>query len=111
MRKQAFEEAAKVAETVWPNSGPLDVGHGSRIAAAIRALSAEPAQGEQWKPIETAPKNNRILVLQSCNGLIAVAHWDDWNEHWSTGGGCMNFIAGVTHWMPLPAAPTTEAGK
>ncbi|WP_075654667.1 hypothetical protein [Pseudochrobactrum sp. B5] len=47
VRRQAFEEAAKVAETVWPNSGPLDVGHGSRIAAAIRALSAEPAHAEQ----------------------------------------------------------------
>ena len=41
-REMALEEAARIAETTWPDSGPLDMGHGARIAAAIRALSCQP---------------------------------------------------------------------
>jgi len=52
-RELALEEAARVAERTWPESGPLDMGHGARIAAAIRTLSSpDPAdagkvEGEQ----------------------------------------------------------------
>ncbi|GEM_PF-5059875 len=46
VRRQAFEEAAKLSENDVPVGFKYGSGHG--IAAAIRALSAEPAQGDQF---------------------------------------------------------------
>lgn len=66
----------------------------------------------EWQPIETAPKNTRVLgALQS--GRIEIVRWfdDKYNKkprpcwRWYTG-----YITGEredqpTHWMPLPEAP------
>lgn len=61
VRRQAFEEAARLVETSAYRSttegrslvscqfAKHDQHHGT-IANAIRSLSAEPAQGEKWQP-------------------------------------------------------------
>lgn len=59
-----------------------------------------------WQPIETAPKGKKILVCQSLNGIIALAHGVDRFGNWKTGPSAMDYIAEVTHWMPLPKTPS-----
>lgn len=62
----------------------------------------------EWQPIETAPKDRPILVCQKQNGIIKTAHNIDEYGNWKTGSGHMDFIVGVTHWMPLPPPPKVE---
>jgi hypothetical protein len=68
-----------------------------------QTLSANP-QG--WLPISTAPKDQDILVCQSANGIIDVAYGVNEYGDWKTGVSPMDYITDITHWMPLPAAPT-----
>jgi len=71
---------------------------------------AEPAHGEKWQPIETAPKDGTwILAFYHKDCVPAVIFYD--NE-WKRWAGCADIGSNhFTHWMPLPAAPTTEAVK
>ena len=63
---------------------------------------------EGWKLIESAPTNRKILICQGRNGIVAAARWDAQHNIWSTGMGTVGYIAEVTHWMELPAAPKVE---
>lgn len=101
-------------------------------ATAIRALSAEPAQAEQRRPIETAPKDGTEILAwrEDCGWLIvsytsldafpmSQSELDELDEEtlfqkdWFTQFGQHRLEGNEvpTHWMPLPAAPTPEAGK
>lgn len=93
---------------------------------ALRTLSAEPVQGEQWRPIETAPKDGTPFVAVGSKYEEAQAHitrrvgyqegsighaqgnTDTWWEY-TERNFCFKWKP--THWMPLPDAPTTETGK
>ncbi len=83
------------------------------LLAAAPAVSA-PA----WQPIETAPKDgSTVLLWESGSSAPFVGAWRDgrrpgWHcdtEHYNTdGNACVIsnlWQEGVTHWMPLPAAP------
>jgi hypothetical protein len=59
-----------------------------------------------WQPIETAPEHMSIMVIQTQNNIIAIARGKNKKGNWKTGIGAMDYIAGVTHWMPLPPPPT-----
>lgn len=73
---------------------------------AERLMQAKPEQAaQQWQPIETAPKDRRILMGRVGYSWVFFAIWDEHRAHWSTGTGPMEFFANPTHWMPLPAAP------
>jgi hypothetical protein len=48
------------------------------------------------------------LVCQKRNSIISTAHGVDEYGNWITGGGHMDFLVGVTHWMPLPTPPKEE---
>ena len=72
----------------------------------ILAIRDKPAPGVcGWQPIETAPENVQILVCQTKNGIISIARGKNEHSNWRTGISPMDYIAGVTHWMPLPAPP------
>jgi hypothetical protein len=65
----------------------------------------------EWQPIETAPKDGRLILARNATG-------DDWSgtfvAYWSTvKNDWMYSIERVapelTHWMPLPEPPKTSA--
>ncbi len=71
----------------------------------------------EWQPIETAPKDLRVLVFvpdtygnPTISGVF-TAQWLD-GYGWESGYvGCMDEAAGLTaptHWMPLPIAPSSD---
>lgn len=73
----------------------------------------------QWQPIETAPKlaGGRVLILKDCGpgtlSSMSIAFWlddDRWHLTEST-GTAESYGYRVTHWMPLPAAPSPTEKK
>ena len=117
VRRQAFEEAAKTLDDLvdcWKSLPSFNRAYAMRstikTAADLRALSAEPAQGDQWQPIETAPKDGTwILAFYHKDCVPAIIFYDD---EWKRWAGCADIGSNhFTHWMPLPDEPNTEAGK
>lgn len=102
VRRQALEEAANIAKDWWHNPKQ------ERPDMAIRAISDEPAQGEQWSEDMGAAPSDTIVLLAWWNTLISKWEYEAGLYH-STKGGWWHGSA--THWMPLPSAPTPEAGK
>ena len=52
----------------------------------------------RWQPIETAPKGQSVLLWVTRGGdRCVIDDWGDYDRH--------NHPR-ITHWMPLPAAPT-----
>lgn len=72
----------------------------------------------QWQPIETAPKDGTVvLLLEGHETEPFIGRWNDFRSRWvastyhydTDGNACVIdrvYSEGVTHWMPLPAAPT-----
>ena len=59
---------------------------------------------QQWMPIESAPMDRWILVINENNNYRPfVARYK--NGKWRDGECAMDFVAGVTHWMELPPNP------
>lgn len=63
----------------------------------------------KWEPIETAPKDESILLYYPTDDIIIVGYWCDFKwqiDHvggyeWESDVDCIE----PTHWMPLPEAP------
>ena len=125
VRKQAFEEGFENA--VEQSLNAIDRHDDTTRQEALneikamkpdyRALSsAEPAQGEQWQPIETVIKDFRKFVdliegrAMACDGPVTPfleelkAASDSEQQRFIE-------ILGKLYRLKLPAAPTTEAGK
>lgn len=77
---------------------------GSAVAALAPAV--EPPT-PAWQPIESAPKDGTEILLSGVGSKrwIGTGHW--FRRAWRDDGP--GELGGVTHWMPLPAAPTDEA--
>lgn len=85
-------------------------------ARAIRALSSPPPDSAhagvcEWKPIDTAPKDKRVLLIgeywSDSQGTMPEPLIGMWNPHldrWEAAWMCW-FGIRPTHWMPLPTAP------
>lgn len=84
------------------------------------ALAASPHQVAQWQPIETAPRDgSEVLIFEVYERLPVIGWWSEKRKRWyastevyDTDGDATVidklYTDGVTHWMPLPAAPTKE---
>lgn len=82
----------------------------------------QPALSAGWRPIETAPKDGTYLLLweqYSTNpfvGCWAFGAWTVSHEHVDAEGGWdgANVVDAlsmpITHWMPIPAPPTSAEG-
>ena len=66
----------------------------------------------EWRPIETAPKDGRgVLVWCPERKSTYAAIWDESLGEWSPFGSRDTYTSRpVTHWQPLPAPPTGERG-
>lgn len=75
------------------------------------ATQARPASGEAWQPIETAPKEPGVYLLLATAAWVCEGWWDDSTDSWWERNNHETDAWGAqiypTHWMPLPAAPTS----
>lgn len=67
----------------------------------------------QWRPIETAPKDGRWLMVSAERWEPETACWSEsvWLTGWYCGGGRSDSYGPSfepTHWMPLPTPPSGE---
>ena len=134
VRRQAFEEAANICveysksfqkglchygdadKDSWRGRQEGHIDAGNELASAIRALSAEPVQGEQWRDMKDAPRTGEeIIYLTKYGGIgyckYTLAMSDDEEYLW------WDFQSDADvyprYWLPrttLPTAPTPEAG-
>ena len=98
-------------KSIWPRNGL-----GGNVAWNAGYEAGRQAQREAvaaavpgWQPIETAPKNCRILIGRVGHPWAVSARWNERKEYWSTGQTPMDFFAEPTHWMPLPPPPKAES--
>lgn len=74
--------------------------------------------GQEWQPIETAPRDETLLLLgwnrgNPANGAHIVIG-SNWHGRWVDRGvdeanrDLGNTLAFIEYWQPLPAAPTPE---
>lgn len=74
-------------------------------------MNSPTADGQGWRPIETAPKDGSNVLLVNRKGNIAAGSWlaGGW---WLRGGNgpdaFFNRHHGPTHWQPLPSPPAPE---
>ena len=97
----------------WFNERTLAIqGRNEAIDRAKKAEQriAELEAGTQWQPIETAPKDGAWALVYA-SGAINCAYVkhgaipDDWTQPAAPNV----YLESVTHWMPLPPAPTQPA--
>lgn len=64
-----------------------------------------------WRPIETAPEGEHIL-LATDQGGVSLREWVKYeHDQWCKHGHSMPYLpVNWTHWMPLPAPPALEEG-
>jgi hypothetical protein len=69
----------------------------------------------EWQPIETAPKDGRLVDVWTVRGRVADVHWGvdtegnqavGWLKPYNPDINSQLMREGApTHWMPLPASP------
>lgn len=92
----------------------------NHIEQDLVMVSTQPAQMPGWLPIESAPKDGTcILLWEQYSTDPFVGYWGRscWcvsHEHVDAEGGwdgaivVDNIQMPITHWMPLPTAPSTK---
>jgi len=101
--------------TVSDVPGPTHISTGANQRRGMQDNSTESG----WQPIETAPKDQVILVYGRPDDMEHVtftragahtAYWDSIDEAFClSGAGWDGPFIKPTHWMPLPAPPATRA--
>lgn len=82
--------------------------------AAVLDLIARVRKAEEWQPIETAPIEQHVLVYGekiAWRGPTFGYLHKDYNGHgemWTLDGRCGPTCSSLTHWRPLPTAPSKE---
>lgn len=76
------------------------------LAAEVRRLREE----VEWHPIESAPTDGtwiQAINTDNPNRQHIVHYSDRYGSKfpWVTDSAPMSFVAGLTHWMPLPGPP------
>lgn len=66
------------------------------------AIAAWNRRASGWQPIETAPRDKKIVVYADSIKCTYMAYWVEADEDWFVFG---NGSAMLTHWQPLPDPP------
>ena len=84
--------------------------HHARLLKTLSAeLEAAGAQGVQWQPIETAPKDSTLFLAGWPDGRMCVLRGDILSAQKARATPTPEHLQfQCTHWMPLPAAPVAE---
>ena len=69
--------------------------------------SGEPFSFGTWYPIESAPKDGCLFLAGSPTRLFDVVKFRKHGGYFVDARGQMQ-MHGITHWMPLPAAPKEQ---
>lgn len=94
-----------------PSVSDSDADREEILASDLRLLLAEVEGG--WKPIETAPRDELVLVFApgtsdrwdgDLGNLICPCKWHP------DAGFCVCELRDPTHWMPLPSPPVLVGG-
>ena len=76
-----------------------------KTISALRQLLAE----TEWRPIESAPKKDRLLLWLADEGFSITGCWDAKEEMWRLPEWDMwtseDGMHQITHWLPLPEPP------
>lgn len=61
-----------------------------------------------WQPIASAPKDGHAVIGLTWNREVFVVFWSHFYNTWrhADDGWCSGSAPRLTHWMPLPDAPT-----
>lgn len=79
------------------------------VQAWNNAARADLARLPEWKPIDAAPRDRRILLAkivghpahETAIWWVSIGEWSQrWDRWWDTVDP--SGLAGPTHWMPLP---------
>jgi hypothetical protein len=128
------EEMRKASEELAPQFGITYLGANSGLSGAGRTYWSDKAEAawlawqaatraaQQWRPIETAPKDGTYIMLANHHG-VWIGHYapvadsgyvfdQPWRSvmlnHWHIKKKSSEQYAPPTHWMPLPAAPEAK---
>lgn len=85
---------------------------GAWFAPLAPALHAAPA--EDWRPIETAPKDGTSILLATAGKPgVDLLEWKGGKRGgWTTECGSFQYGDGIfTHWQPLPTPPTLDGAR
>jgi hypothetical protein len=64
----------------------------------------------EWQPIETAPKDERLLFLD--DGWVFLGQWSDFFRNYHPEDRPVELYGegeGPTHWMPPPPPPIAQS--
>lgn len=103
------EKRAKIRCVDCEATGPVGLDGEASAIAAWNRRSADPQVGPAWRPIESAPKDGtRFLAYQAGKDAPRYECWwqDDWPQ-WEGWQDPWDNEPEPTHWMPLPAPPSS----
>jgi len=81
------------------------------LAQAQDAEIARLRQQLEWQPIETAPKDKRIIIAHlPLDGIADIwfGYWSHQHSSWATTQWHTYPADWITHWMPIPPLPQEE---
>lgn len=111
------ERCAKIAEAHEGHGGWCSSGAGDCQSLTVKAIAAAIRNGREpqdWRPIETAPKDGSHVLLwyPHWSKRPMVANWERDGSHWHSEhilSWCQDDDPGPLYWMPLPPAPANPA--
>lgn len=68
----------------------------------------------EWQPIETAPKDKRIIIAHlPLDGIADIwfGYWSHQHSSWATTQWHTYPADWITHWMPIPPLPQAQEEK
>lgn len=113
--REALEKARPFVERARVSYLGIDIGLSkwnatcdSILAEIDAALKSSPP--DAWRPIDTAPKDEGILLTDArVIGWTQIAAWDEHHQGWQADDSpAIWHRAMFTHWMPLPAPPVAQ---